>query len=339
MKNKKTILKIIFVVSAVAVCIGVAGAIYANYLLNRVQYEKKEDTPLQEEFFEQDDGAEELDELSPEDVVWEQQDGARRQEGVYNFLLVGEEAIGAGKSRGRTDSIMLVTLHVKQKAIKITSLMRDIYVQIPGYSDNKLNAAYHNGGMPLLVETIQLNFQVAVDGYAKVDFESFEQLIDQLGGVEITLTEKEAAYLNRTNYISNPAYRNVIVGTQILNGNQALGYSRIRYVSTETEANDFGRTSRQRNVLMAIFQKYKEKSAVELIALLPDILSLVTTDRTKADLIEYISLIVTMHPDELQTMRVPIDNGYQNANIRGMSVLILEDADKNRDALHDFIFG
>jgi len=329
--------RIIIALVAAGVLLGACFS-YAYYLLNKMDYDKG-NRQLKEEYFEQDEMAQGLEEMAPEDVVWEERVLARHEENVINILLVGEEAINDGGNRGRTDSIMIATIHVKEKTLKLTSIMRDLYVQIPGYSDNKINAAYHIGGMPLLMETVNQNFDLQLDGYVKVDFDSFEKVIDALGGVEITLTQKEADYLNRTNYISNPKYRNVKAGTQVLNGNQTLGYARIRYVKTETEANDFGRTLRHRNVMNALFKKYQSKSIVELFTLLPDILELITTDMTKTTILEYVYLAVTLKPEELQTMRIPVDTGYRAARIRGMAVLVPDTLDENVEALHSFLFG
>lgn len=336
-KNRKRWKKPLFIVLAVVLVLGGGFFIYSSYLLDKINYD--ENNELKDELFEQDENTAGLEEVNPEDIVWQDRVLARHEEDIINILLVGEEAINDGGNRGRTDSIMIATINVKEKSLKLTSIMRDLYLQIPGYSDNKINAAYHIGGMELLVEAINKNFDLQLDGYVKVDFDSFESVIDALGGVEITLSEAEARYLNTTNYISNPSYRNVVAGTQVLNGNQALGYSRIRYVANGTEANDFGRTLRQRTVLTALFNKYKSKSIVELLALLPDILSLVTTDMSKATVLEYLYLAVTLHPEELETLRIPVENAYRGARIRGMSVLVPETLQDNINALHEFIFG
>lgn len=310
--------------------------IVANVFLGRINFTDWKDTKNQKEEFEEGEGN--GDEIDPDSVNWGTNGSLRQDKNTLNILLVGEEKIYDGK-RGRSDSIMIATMNVKQKAIKLTSLMRDMYVQIPGYSDNKLNSAYHTGGMPLLKETIQLNFDIELDGAVLVDFNGFESLIDKLGGVEITLTESEANYLNTTNYISNPANRNVRVGTQTLNGNQALGYTRIRYrKSSSREADDFGRTSRQRIVLNEIFEKYKSKNVAELVLLINDILPLVTTDIPKSDIVSYAGTFVTLGATKLETMRIPIDHGYTSAKIRKMDVL-LPNLPANIEALHTFIFG
>lgn len=256
---------------------------------------------------------------------------------VVNILLIGEEAMS--DDVGRSDSMMVATLNTVEKSIKLTSFMRDMYVTIPGYANNKLNAAYHNGGGVLLAETIEQNFGIEIDGYVRVDFNAFEDIVNKLKGVDIELTSDEAHYLNTTNYISNPAYRNVTAGWNTLNGNQALGYCRVRYKSASNgEANDFGRTYRQRTVLKAIFDKYKSQNVVSMISIATDLLSYVTTNLSKADIISYISTFASFGTLELETFRVPLDNTYAGEKVNGKAVLVV-DFDTNKTALRNFIYA
>lgn len=330
--------KVLTIVFAVVMVISIGGMYVISRYLDRINYTDWSDTQKLAEEFDQDNVSG-LDEVDPNSVNLTSGSTLRADQDVINVLLVGEEAMAEGVSRGRSDSMMIATINRKQKSLKLTSLMRDMYVAIPGYSDNKLNAAYHNGGMPLLKETIETNFDIQLDGSVLVRFDDFEKIIDRLGGVNITLSSSEAAYLKRTNYISNKAYRNVVAGPQVLNGNQALGYSRVRYVKTDKESDDFGRTSRQRTVLKAIFDKYRSKSLPELASIMYDILPLVTTDINKATIMDYLSTVVTIGMPELETLRIPVDNAYKGVKVRGMSVLLPNTLQTNIDALHEFIFG
>ena len=126
----------------------------------------------------------------------------RSEEYCYNNLLMGEEAIKSYGANGRTDLIMIATINAKDKKLKLTSIMRDSYAQIPGHEDNKINAAFAKGGASLLVDTVEQNLKVKIDGYVKVGVDGFEQIIDRLGGVEVTLTAEEAEYLRKTKYIT-----------------------------------------------------------------------------------------------------------------------------------------
>ncbi len=266
----------------------------------------------------------------------------KEEEHVINILLVGVEEI---QGASNTDSMIIATMNTKDKSLKLTSLMRDLYVEIPGYSKNRLNSAYAKGGIDLLYDTIKLNFGIPLDGYAKVNFENFESIIDIIGGVEVTLTEKEASYLNRTNYISNPANRKVVAGKQIMNGNQALGYSRVRKVSTGTESNDFGRTQRQRAVLNSIFDKLKSKNIIELGFLMDKILTEVKieTDITQKEFNDYLEEAVSLKVNQLENYRIPADGNFQNSKVQlgklMQEVLEPKDWDTTRADLRKFIYG
>ncbi len=282
-------------------------------------------------------------ELDPSTIVWPDHPGEGRQEdGVYNILILGEEAIGMGDARGRTDVIVIATMNTKNKSLKLTSLMRDMLVQIPGYKENKLNTAFEKGGLDLLYQTIALNLDLRLDGCVMVNFENFEKIINDLRGLEITLTDGEAKYLNSTNYISNPAYRNVKAGKQILNGNQVLGYSRVRKRSTITgNNNDYGRTDRHRIVLNAIFEKCKTENKANLASMMFKFLDMITTDIDSKCFQMLLNNFIDMgmNTGNIEQLRVPVDGAFEdNVKVRGMSVLI-PDYEKNIEALHSFIFG
>lgn len=329
--------KILTVTASILLVLGIGVGCYANYLYSHMKIENKEDVVLKEEKFDKDKDSKKLDETKPEDVEWDKKGGMKQDKEVVNILIAGEEAVH--DDRGRTDAILIATMNQKQNTLKLTSILRDTYVQIPGYSDNKINAAYHNGGMPLLEETIEENFDIEIDGYVLVDFDGFESIIDKLGGVSITVSQEEASYLNRKNYITDYRNRNLYAGTVNMNGDQALGYARVRYVANGDQSGDFGRTQRHRILLNAIFERLKDKSIPELIELLPEMLSLVTTNISRTQCIDYLTAISGMNIQNLETFRLPIENGYRITKIRTMSVVLPETIQMNIDALHTFIFG
>lgn len=299
-----------------------------------------EDAKEDLDYLDDDDLASNSEEIDPNTIKWPDHPGqGRKEEGVYNILLLGEEAIGSGSARGRTDVIIIATLNTNSKTIKLTSLLRDTLVQIPGYNDNKLNTAYEKGGLDLMYETISRNFDIHLDGAAMVNFENFEKIIDKLGGLEITLTSGEAKYLNSTNYISEKKNRTVVKGTQILNGNQVLGYARVRKRATITgNNNDYGRTDRHRIILNAIFDKYKTKSKVELAAVMLEMLPMVKTDIDDDCFELLLNAFIEMGTMEMTQLRIPVNGTFtDNVKVRGMDVLI-PDLDENRKILHEFIF-
>jgi polyisoprenyl-teichoic acid--peptidoglycan teichoic acid transferase len=263
---------------------------------------------------------------------------------IVNILLIGVEQF---ENAQNTDSMIIATMNTKNHTLKLTSLMRDLYVQIPGYKDNRLNAAYGIDGIELLYDTIELNFGIRMDGYALVNFDAFEKIIDMIGGVEITLNSKEVTYLRTTNYISHPEERDVVEGSQVMTGNQALGYCRIRKVTTGTENDDFGRTQRQRIVLNAIYDKLKSKNILQLALLMNDILNQVPiiTDIEKEDFKNYLEEAVNLKVNEIENFRIPSNGSFENVKVqlgkstKKQEVLQVTDWDATREELHDFIYG
>lgn len=331
--------KIVIGVVAVLLVLGIAGYGIFDYYYNRMNIDTGDDVAAEDEYFDTDEGIEALTEIDPEDIQLDSAQSVSQTKEVINILVCGEEAIGGG--RGRTDSIMIATVNQADQAIRLTSIMRDTYVQIPEFSDNKINAAYHNGGMKTLIKTIKQNFGISVDGYVLVNFKSFQKVIDTLGGVDIELAQDEVNYLNRTNYISNYSYHNLHVGMNHMNGNQALGYARVRYVSKDGQYGDFARTLRHRTVMSAIYNKLMDKSTLELIAMVPKLMPLVTTNIKKSDLVNYLYTGVSVRSknSELETLNVPVEGAYKITRVRTMSVILPDDLKKNVDAMQEFIYG
>ncbi len=331
--------KVLIIIFLVLFALGGAGVALFNYFYGQMTIDDGEDVQAQEEYFDEDEGIEDLKEMDPDKIMLDSAQSIQQNKDVVNILVCGEEAIGGG--RGRTDSIMIATINQWDGNLRLTSIMRDTYVQIPGFSDNKINAAYHNGGMKTLKKTIQKNFGITVDGYVLVNFDSFQEVIDALGGIDIELAADEVSYLNNTNYISDYSNHNLQVGVNHMNGNQALGYARIRYVQKDGQYGDFARTLRHRTVMTAIYDKLEDKSTLELVAMVPKLLPLVTTDIKKEELINYLYMGVTVRNKnpELKTLNVPVVGAYQLTRVRSMSVIIPSSLEENVDAMQKFIYG
>lgn len=319
-----------------------SGVVYIafSYYYNQMNIETGDEVVEPgEEIFDEDDNNLDLKEVDPDSIHLDSAVEATQNEDVINILICGEEAIF--DDRGRTDSIMIATINLKDTQLSLTSIMRDTYVQIPGFQDNKINAAYHNGGMKTLVKTIKQNFGINVDGYVLVNFDSFQDIIDAIGGIDIELSAEEVRYLNSTNYISNRAYHTLTVGMNHMNGNQALGYSRVRYVSKDGNVGDFARTLRHRTVMTAIYNKMMDKSVLELIAMIPKILPMLTTNIKKADVINYLTAGVQVREKnpKLKTLNVPIEGCYKITRVGRMSVILASPLDQNVKKMHKFIYG
>ena len=223
---------------------------------------------------------------------------------LINVLLVGQDR-RAGQGRQRSDSMILVSINKSNNTITLTSFMRDQYVQIPGYKPNKLNAAYAFGGMQLLTKTLKLNFGVEISGIVEVDFGGFERVIDLLGGVDVTLTEKEADYLNglyNVKLLDSP----VVVGKNHLDAAQALAYVGVREID-----NDYARARRQRTVIMAIIEAYKEQPLDEMLGLLDEILPLISTNLTNSQILGYaVDCFPMLASANVQTLRIPVEGTF-----------------------------
>ena len=247
---------------------------------------------------------------------------------IVNILLVGQDR-RSGQSRQRSDSMILCTINKKTKTITLTSFMRDLWVRIPEYFDERLNVPYAIAGYSLLNDTLEYNFGVRADHIIEVDFTGFENVIDTIGGVTVTLTGAEAWYMNKV----GKGDWSFDAGTYTLNGKQALAYSRNR--STD---NDFNRTNRQRIVLNALMEKMRGLSTVQLLQLANELIPFVTTDMTDSEIIGYVfSLAPVLAEANMVSQRIPVDGAYSFAFIDGKSVILMypEDLETNKQLLKD----
>ena len=204
---------------------------------------------------------------------------------VVNIMLVGQDA-RPGEPPQRSDCMILMTFNKKTGQIFLTSFLRDQLVQVPGYGTTKLCHAYAYGGMTLLNQTLKNHYGIEVDGNVTFNFEGFAEIIDMLGGVEITLTEKEADALNQ---LESKQEWGLEAGTQRLTGYQALRYARLRHIDS-----DFKRTERQRKVITSVIAAYKNCSLNEMLNILDATMPLITTNITKKEIYSYATYLFPM---------------------------------------------
>ena len=207
---------------------------------------------------------------------------------LRHILLLGIDA-RPGQTTGRTDTMIILTVDTDNQKIKLMSLMRDIIVAIPGHENNRLNAAYVFGGADLLLQTIENNFGIQIDHYVGVNFSMLADLIDQIGG--LTLTVESEYYMDRINAVIKEDNKVLGIdendglltepGEQLMTGKQAQAYARYRYGTSD---GDFGRTARQREVITKIFYKLVDMSMVELSALAMANIDNVVTNLTLQDI-------------------------------------------------------
>lgn len=246
---------------------------------------------------------------------------------IVNILLIGQDK-WENESRARSDSMILCTFNSKTHQLTMTSILRDLYVPIPGHGSNRVNAAYAYGGMPLLNQTLENNLDVSIDGTVEVDFTQFSRVVDALGGVQIELRQDEADTINKKLGCK------LKDGMQTLTGEQALAYSRIRALDSD---GDFSRTNRHRKVITALIGSLKDSNPKELLSTAGTVLSMITTDMKNADILKMaIEWMPLLSEVEIVSQRIPADGTYNNRSIDGMSVLVA-DMDAARQLMRDTV--
>lgn len=255
---------------------------------------------------------------------------------VVNILLIGADKRSDETEAGRSDTTMIATVDLKNGKLKLTSLMRDMYIDIPGYGYHKFNAAYAYGGVQLEYETIAENFGIKLDGYVEVDMEAFREVVDLLGGVPMDLTEAEAYFLKTAYANSKHGEKNVVAGSNLLTPYQALAYCRIRQDIT----GEFGRTDRQRKILISIFNELKNQDIMTITNICMKALRYVTTDLTEEQIRSLMTSVITMGTTEIEQLRIPYDGSYTEGRLGGNGAWVMQvDYDLNRQAMQYFIFG
>ena len=249
--------------------------------------------------------------------------------GIVNILLIGQDR-REGEETARSDSMILCTYHRKTGNVTMTSFLRDLYVPIPGHHSNRINAAYSEGGAALLDRTLRENFDLHIDGNVEVDFSQFSQIIDLLGGVQLELREDEAAEINKETGSGLSA------GVQVLNGEQALTYARIRKLDAD---GDFSRTSRQRKLMNALLGSYRNIKWKDLLPLIDELLPLISTDMNYGRLVLLAMEILPKLSDaQITSQRIPADGTFTDEKIDGMWVLSA-DLEANRQLLRETLLN
>lgn len=275
---------------------------------------------------------------------------------VKNILIIGSDTRDPEQA-GRTDSMIIVSINKKKKEITMTSLMRDMYLPIVGYSKdgtkmyddedpdglyrNKLNAAYVFGGAELLMDTIQYNFGLKIDEYFYIDFNSFMSIIDSLGGITLKVTDEEAEEMNvgireHNRLLGRNMTDDYLTkgGELLLNGNQALSYARLRNVGNA----DFQRTQRQRIVLNKIIEKVNDVGPIKKFSFIKSVMENLSTNMSKSDLFFYGYKAPFYLGYTIKELRIPGDSDYEFGTHNGQSTLDI-DLPKCRDAMKKAIFS
>ncbi|WP_285766034.1 LCP family protein [Peribacillus sp. SI8-4] len=253
----------------------------------------------------------------------------KMDESVKTFLLIGVDSRGEKKSR--SDAIMLARYFPEQGKVKLASIMRDSYVKIPGIHPqyNKINAAYYYGGKELLKKTIDESFGVKVDHIAVIDFQGFVKMVDLLApdGVVVDVDQK----------IIDDMSIEASIGKNVLHGEEILKYVRFRH----DDESDFGRVDRQQDVLQQLKSGFIDQiSSFEGVIALPGMieqgLSYLDTDIGVKTLMEMGPKAVFHAPDTVETMRIPVEGSFKDAEYPEIGAVLEMDDEKNKQALQEF---
>ncbi|HSQ89495.1 LCP family protein [Romboutsia sp.] len=261
---------------------------------------------------------------------------------VDNILLIGRDSLDS-KQPARSDTMVILTVDNLSKSLKLTSLARDTLVNIPNIGYEKLNHAYAYGQEKLLMQTINENFNLDIKDYAVVDFTSFIEIIDILGGVDVEVYEKEINHLNQTIkacYRLNEKNKDKIkyiqsYGVQNLNGYQALAYARIRKIDTI-----YKRDERQRKILTNIAYKLSNTSITKYPAIIKNVVKNVDVN---ISLDKITKLALSSHElasYEIKQLQFPLEQYREEGRINGDGMYVIKWKEgENLKVLHQFIYG
>ena len=260
---------------------------------------------------------------------------------VTNVLLIGTDGRTADEA-ARSDTMIIASINSKTNEVSLISLMRDCYVEIPDYGCNKLNAAYTFGGAELLMDTIEHNFGIAIEDYVSVNFVSFANIVDSVGGIDIEISDAEAREINTI----MQAEVNSIMGDDVLddlldsggelhlNGKQALSYARIRYIGNA----DFERTERQRRVIELVMNKVKTLNPTMLTSVATSVLPGVETNMTTGELYMLSLKAPFIVGYERQQLQIPAEGTYYG-EYRDCGDSLIVDFNANYDLIYETAYN
>lgn len=277
---------------------------------------------------------EELD--IPEDLRQDPQN-VKVDESITNIALFGLDQQNINEP-GRSDSIMILTIDKKHKKVKLSSIMRDSYVNIKGHGMDKLNHAYAFGGPELAIKTINENFHLNIEDYVTVNFFNMEKIVDALGGVELDIKKEEVSIMNYyidelANLEKEKPLHIKNAGKQLLNGRQTVAYTRNRYSGN----GDFERAERQRRVMTALMEKIKNAGITRYLGIVSDLAPYVATSIPKGEIGDICKDLLTSGINTIEQERFPLDGYCEGKTINGVWYLVF-DIPATKDHVYKYIF-
>lgn len=268
-------------------------------------------------------------------------EGVKEQtKGYTTIALYGVDSRDSNLNTGtNSDAIILLSINKDTKEVKMVSVYRDTLLQIQSDSQttHKVNYAYQLGGALMSINTLNANLDLAISDYITVDFNAMADIINTLGGVEVTVTEDEVNNLNKNLAeqigISGKYSEGVHeAGTKVLNGQQAVAYSRIR----STGKGDITRTMRQRTVLLGLVNKMINADSKMISNLIDVSFSCISTSLTKDEVTSLAKDIA----DYKITGNIGFPFSYTPMSLDGKgSVIVAADLNANVTALHEYLYG
>ncbi len=335
------------VLGTACVCVAVAIGLLHGMLGKMNYLPKEESTPVlnwdNDEFY-QNSG--ETVDLSNLEVRGNTKD-------VTNYLLLGVDSRD-GSFYGRSDTMMIASLDKKNKKVKLITLMRDTWANIPDVDNGgsytaKLNAAYAYGGFDLLSKTIERNFNLTIDEYVAVNFDAFCAAIDAFGGIDVELDENVVTWIPKENpgnpdsFAMDHSFRQIrepigyTADTYHLEGFQALAFCRVRYAYSDS---DFSRQKNQRKVVGALVDQAKKSSPATLYKVLSKVLPYVTTNVTQREIEKYIISVMKYKDYTIEVeYHIPDSGEYVDEYINGGAGLSLIDQEATVRKLHEYLYS
>ena len=335
MKKSKKIIVIIAVILIAAV---VGAVSFVNSKLDKITYDKNNDIEINSDIIDEADDEEidtsNLPQKEDSDVVLPEGEVSSDSD-VFNILLLGtDERTKEFNVNARADSMMILSLNLKEGTAKLVSLERGVGVPIEGRNIDLLTHTFRYGGAELTLKTVQDCFKVDVDRYVRVNFNMFEQIINAIGGVDINLTELECQGLNGQVYTNAKTKAYVTPGINHLDGYDALQYARIRFID-----DDWHRIVRQRNVIQAVVNQTKNLSILEINQVADTVLPMVMTNLTKSEITNLIFHAPKFLGVQIEQMTIPTaDTCWGAVGVDGRRYIGM-DFEANAKILQEFFYG
>jgi LCP family protein required for cell wall assembly len=311
-KKKRLKTKVLLFIDLLLLCI-VIGIGYFVYITNKAQIDKSGD----------------------DSIVTNNPDNSDL-EGYRNIAIFGVDSReNALEKTTHTDTIIIASINRKTKDVKLSSIFRDTYVNIPDYGFDKINAAYFKGGYPLALNTINTNFDLDVKEFVTVNFNALCKVVDLLGGITLDITDAELKYVNgytkELNTINGTDVGKLkSAGTQVVNGTHATAYARIRY----TKGGDFKRAERQRIVVEKILEKAKSADLLTINSIINEMFPQVYTNLDSLDMLDLAKDILSYNI--VDQIGFPFENRADY--YKKISYVFPLDLSANVTELHNWLF-